>query len=164
MGNNLKVYSNNIFPEHPKWHQSHHLSKIAISKSQAPCMISYCQAESCTSSLTKCKWDCTVRARGSTALLPRKLNWKVCSRLSAGMGSLTAKSHHWQIYREIDGNQQQCRADAHDRVKKLFTLSAAAAEQQGHKLFTLRTLTVIQLHRIIVKQQGCERSALEFPV
>lgn len=72
-----------------------------------PHMTPHCQAKSCTLTFTKCKWECTVRAQGSTALLPRKLKLKVCFQLSTGTQSLASQSHHWQRYSEIAGDYQR---------------------------------------------------------
>lgn len=72
-----------------------------------PHMTPHCQAKSCTLTFTKCKWECTVRAQGSTALLPRKLKLKVCFQLSTGTQSFTSQSHHWQRYSEIAGDYQR---------------------------------------------------------
>lgn len=73
----------------------------------------HCQAKSCTFPFTKCKWECTVRAGGSTALLPRKLQWKLCSQPSAGRPSLTSRSCHRWRWREMDGDDRQCSLGAH---------------------------------------------------
>lgn len=92
-------------------------------------MTPHCQAKSCTFTFTKCKWECTVRAQGSTALLPRKLQWKFSSQLSTGRQSLTSQSCHWESYGEIDGDYRQCPLNACVQLKMAFMLSVSAMDQ-----------------------------------
>lgn len=99
-----------------------------------PQVTTYCQAKSCTFTFAKSKRECTVRAQGSTALLPRKLRRNFSSQLSIGTQSLTSQSCHWQSYGEIDGDDQQCPPNSCVQLKVAFMLSVAAKDQGQQKV------------------------------
>lgn len=101
-----------------------------------PDTIPFCPAKSYTFNPTKCKWGCAVRALGSTALLPRKRNLKVCFQLSAETQGPPLQRCHWQSCGEIDGENQQCPLNAGVRFRKAFYGELSISKPQAINGFT----------------------------
>lgn len=128
-----------------RWAPSTHgstadLSKLLHIEPEPPRDSPRCRAKSCTFTFIKCKWECSVRAQGSTALLPGKLELKLCSQLSMGTQSLTSQSCLWQRHCGIDGDYQQCPLKSCVQLKMAFMWSVATMDWRQWKLCLAHSL------------------------